>query len=113
MSFETEWRAMVQNARCGILASKRDPIKLLVDIFELYKDDFDINKLETKEPELYQHLNEFCSHAPCNISELKSASMNLAKYFTEHQNEIRSHDVQLYYALLNFMDFLKQKHIYF
>lgn len=113
MTFEKDWVREVLRARRSILVSKRDPLKLLTDLFELYEDDFDVTYLHSKQPQFYQILQEFCAHIPTNYEELKKNSRDLAKFFNEHKNEIRDCDVELYYALLNFMDMLIQKHIYF
>ena len=108
-----EWTTLVKQARNSILISKRDPVKLLTDLFELYKDDFDVTNFEAKQPLLYKILQTFCSNPPETNTELVQHSGELVKFFKSNQAEIRRADIDMYYALLNFIDFLKSKHIYF
>lgn len=108
-----EWFYEVQKARISILSSKREPTKLLTDLFELYQDDFDVGNLKGTQPEFYQMLQQFCSNPPETYEQLRERSGNLVRFFEKHRDEIRQADVNLYYALLNFIDMLKCKHIYF
>lgn len=103
-----DWIDEVQHERETILVSSRNPIQILVDVFELCKDEFDITMVKEQQPELYQILKEFCSNVPKNDNELRENSRDLARFFYNHdRREIRKCDIQLYYAILNFIDYLK------
>lgn len=108
-----EWMRTVLDARQGILNSKREPIKMLIDLFELYEGDFDVSHLEQRIPELYKILKTFCASPLASDDELITNSAKLVKYFDKHRESVRHEDIHLFYALLNFEDMLKQKHIYF
>lgn len=111
---DPEWVRQVKAARRSILSSSyRNPLKLLTDLFELYQDDFDVTNFEVSQPELYTILEQFCSNVPQNTNELREHSEKLVRFFNEHKEEIRHFDVEIYYALLNFVDMLLCNHIYF
>ena len=113
MNFDINWVRYVENEKNRILASRKSPLQILVGVFELCQDDFDVTMLKEKQPQLYQILQEFCSHVPANDQELRVTSRDLVKFFSMHKDEIRECDVYLYYALLNFIDMLKFKRMYF
>lgn len=108
-----EWEREVIRERQSLICSKRTPVEMLVALFKLYEDDFDVNHLEQTLPELYSILKTFCNTPPVSYDEIIISSVPLVKYFYEHQETVRSTDVILFYAILNFIDMLKQKHIYF
>lgn len=108
-----EWTLTVLDARQGILNSKREPTKMLIDLFELYEGDFDVSNLEQRVPELYKILKTFCVIPLASDDELITNSAKLVKYFDRYRESIRHDDIHLFYALLNFKDMLKQKNIYF
>lgn len=112
MDFERDWIEEVRNERNRILESNKSPLEILVGVFELCENEFDITMLKKRQPQLYQILQEFCSHVPATDEELRDNSRNLAKFFNLHKDEIRDCDIQLYYALLNFIDMLKKKKMY-
>lgn len=111
---DPEWVRQVKTARRSILSSYyRKPLKLLTDLFELYQGDFDVTNFEATQPELYGILEQFCSDVPKNTTELRERSEKLVRFFNDHKEEIRHFDIEIYYALLNFVDMLKCKNIYF
>lgn len=114
--FSCEWIDEVQKKKQGILAtanSNRSPIEILHEVFKLCQGDFDTRMLEEEQPDLYQILSNFFNSIPQNYQELnadkeiKAKSRDLVEFFSNHKQEIRAHDVQLFYAILNFVDFLK------
>ena len=110
---EPEWVRQVIAARRSVLSSSyRKPLKLLTDLFELYQGDFDVTNFEASQPELYRLLEEFCNNVPKTTPELRERSEKLVRFFNDHKEEIRHFDVEIYYALLNFVDMLKCKNIY-
>ncbi len=113
MKLDYNWIQYFKNEKQRILASNKPPIEILKHIFELCKDDFDTNNVKEKLPQLYLILEEFFSNIPITDEQLKNSSKELARFFNSNKDEIRKCDVQLYYALLNFIDMLKVKKIYF
>ena len=108
-----EWLLIVKQTRSSVLVSKRAPVKLLIDLFELYKGDFDVTNFEARQPKLYKMLQEFCNNIPETNEELIKHSGELVRFFVSNQEDIRKSDIDIYYALLNFTDLLKSKYIYF
>ena len=108
-----EWMRTVLDARESILNSKREPTKMLIDLFELYEGDFDVRQLEQRAPELYKILKTFCACPLTSDDELITNSAKLVKYFDKYRESVRHDDIHLFYAILNFEDMLKQKRIYF
>ena len=104
-----EWVREVEQEKNERLSSDREPLEILVKVFEICQDEFDVTQIKVKLPKLYEVLQEFCTHVPVNDEELREKSRCLTKFFYAHKNEIRAVDVQLFYALLNFMDLLKSK----
>ena len=110
---DKEWIRDVQDAKTAILAdSEKTPTQILVEVFEMCQDEFDVTMIEVKQPELYQILKKFCSNVPSNDHQLRDTSRDLARFFYKHFNEIRETDTTLYYAVSNFIDMLKTKRIY-
>ena len=107
-----QWFREVEREKSKILSSDKEPFEILVKVFELCQDEFDVTQIKVKLPKLYEILQEFCIQNPVNDEELRVTSRSLAEFFYAHKNEIRAVDVQLFYALLNFMNWLKSKNVH-
>ena len=113
---KNEWILMVINEQNRILASKnKTPIQILIEVFELFDENFDLSII--KEIKLYDCLLDiFEKHKltpfirPFNHH--YSSLFNLVKIFNNNKKEIRKFSVELFYALLNFIDALKIDGIY-
>lgn len=110
---DINWVREVIRERRRILVTNKTPLQILTEMFELYQDEFDVTSLKSKQPELYNILQEFCLHVPTSDEQLCSSSYDLVKFFMAHQDEIREGDIDLYYALLGFVDMLKTKRIFY
>ena len=112
----SEWTTLVINEQRQIMASsQKDSIDILMEIFELFDESFNLNFI--MEIGLYDCLNTlYKAHKrkplDNNFKENYNAIYRLIHIFEAYKKEIREFSVELYYALLDFMDFLKQKNMY-
>lgn len=112
MIADKKWTLEVLEERRKILTYNKSALNILVELFKLYEDEFDVLLLKEKQPQLYTILQEFCSDIPSTDEELRERSKDLVKFFEKHKIEIRQCDVELFYALLNFKDMLISKRIF-
>lgn len=110
-----QWLCYVSAEKNAILSKgSQDPISTLLKVFELCMDNFDGLCLDEKQPVLYQclltlyHENE---KEPLihTLEEHFSTISTLVETFRQQQNVLQFQDVSLYYAILNFIDFLKTR----
>lgn len=90
------------------------PCQILMNIFELFIDNFDGTDLETRQKELYDclmTLYQANQKKPLmnSLEENFSAISSLIVIFRANKKEIENSDTELYYALLNFIDMLKTR----
>lgn len=109
------WEDEVISMKQEILTSKKKPIEILCEVFEYCQGEYDIWENNTKLSYLYDLLQEFTNNVPENNIELIKSSRKLIKLWMneESKEEIRKGDIQLFYAILGFIDFLKSNEIYF
>lgn len=113
---KNEWILMVINEQNRILASRRKtPIQILIEVFELFDDNFDLTFI--KEIKLYDCIIELCEINKISplirpFNHHYPILFNLVKIFQKNKKEIRNFSVELFYALLNFVDMLKIDGIY-
>jgi len=111
-----EWKALVVEEQRRILAStKKDPIEILLTVFNLFDESFDLKVLfDINLYHCLQTLSTANNETPISSSldENYNTIRDLVIVFEKHKNTIREFSVELYYALLNFMDLLKQKNIW-
>ena len=114
---QKEWIGIVITEQREILASRsKNPIEILVGVFELFDENFDMSKI--KEIQLYDYLNYIYENNKndtifSNLYEHFSVLEKLTLCFQNNKELIRSFSTELYYALLNFFDFLKKDGIYY
>ncbi|MCI9178296.1 MAG: hypothetical protein HFJ28_07140 [Clostridia bacterium] len=89
----------------------------MIVIFDLCIDNFDGLNLEENHPKLYSCLKQLHSankKKPLidSLKENSSTIHALKEIFATYKGELRVRDCQLYYALLNFMDFLKTHKVF-
>ncbi len=113
---KNEWILMVINEQNQVLASKRKtPVQILIEVFELFDESFDLSFI--KEIKLYDCLLEICEKNKVTpfvrpFTHNYSTLFNLVRIFNNNKKEIRNFSVELFYALLNFIDALKIDGIY-
>ena len=111
-----EWTALVINEQRQIMASsKKSSIEILMEVFELFDESFNLTRL--MEIGLYDCLNTlYKAHKSKPLDDSFKENYNtiykMVHIFEAYKTEIREFSVELYYALLDFMDFLKQKNMY-
>lgn len=116
-SERNEWIATVIEEQRRILASrKKDPVQILMDVFELFDENFDMTII--REIKLYDCLtklyeNNKKTNLYTSLEEHFSTLNELARIFYHHKKKIREFSIELFYALLNFIDLLKRKGLYF
>ena len=101
----------IQEQKQNILVSNASPIQILIDIFKLLQDDFDTNSIHSKSPKLHSLLHAFCTNPVIEPSNISNECKELVKYVYENKELIRKYDIHLFYAVLGFLDYLKEKHI--
>lgn len=112
---QLEWICEVTHAKRELLVRSKggkDSIATLFKVFELCQDEFDVNQMEEESPEYYRILKELTQKKIKTEDELKNASRDLVVYVYRHCEEIKKQDVDLYYAVLNFIFYLKKKMLY-
>ena len=115
------WINLVIDEKRNILSLEKDPIKMLMKIFELCIDNFDKLSLKEKHKDLYEclltlYLENEKKPLINSLEENFSTISTLVEIFEAYKEEIKSTDCELYYALLNFIDMLKTtkgKRLYF
>lgn len=122
-SYESyEFLSYVNHEKINILSDvRKNPCEIIIDVFDLCIDNFDGLNLEENQPELYSCLMQLYNAnrekpLSCSLNENISIIHTLIEIFIAHKERIIRIDCQLYYALLNFVDFLKThdgKHLYF
>lgn len=111
-----EWTALVINEQRLVMASsKKSSIEILMEVFELFDESFNLNFII--EIGLYDCLNTLYKtykRKPLEdtFKENYNTIYKLVHIFEAYKKEIRKFSVELYYALLDFMDYLKQKNMY-
>lgn len=111
-----EWTTLVIHEQRRIMAStKKNSIEILMGVFELFDESFNLNFII--EIGLYDCLKTlYKSHKRNPLDNTFKGNYNtiykMAHLFNAYKNEIREFSVELFYALLDFMDFLKQKNMY-
>lgn len=109
-SEEDQWKRLVNDEKQRILTIESDPVRILMQVFELCIDNFDCNNLATKQPILYKSLltlYESNKREPLLLEQNASSLSELLYAFNAYKEEIRFTDIQLFYALLRFIDMLK------
>lgn len=115
-SEKNEWILMVIDEQNRILASKRkEPIQILLEVFELFDENFDLTII--KEIKLYDCLLDIREKHKTTpfvkpFNHHYSTLFNLVRIFQNNKKEIRKFSIELFYALLNFIDALKIDGIY-
>lgn len=111
-----EWTTLVIHEQRRIMAStKKNSIEILMGVFELFDESFNLNFI--MEIGLYDCLKTlYKAHKRKPLDNTFKGNYNtiykLVHLFNAYKNEIREFSVELFYALLDFMDFLKQKNMY-
>lgn len=121
LSEEDQWKNLIYEEKRKISAIENNPTQVLMKIFELCIDNFDNNDLANKQPVLYKNLlNLYDSNNKVPILEALNENISsitqIVHIFNSNKEEIRYTDIQLFYALLYFIDTLKTqkaKRIYY
>lgn len=119
-----DWINFVIDEKRHILSKinlQKEPIHILMKLFELCMDNFDNLSLEEKHKDLYEclltlYLENEKKPLIDSLEENFSTISNLVEIFEAYKEEIKSTDCELYYGLLNFVDMLKTpkgKRLYF
>lgn len=109
-SEEDQWKRLVNDEKQRILTIESDSVQILMQVFDLCIDNFDCNNLATKQPILYKSLltlYESNKREPLLLEQNASSLSELLYAFNAYKEEIRFTDIQLFYALLRFIDMLK------
>ena len=110
------WEEEVISMKEEILASRsKNPIQVLWEVFEYSQGEYDIYGNNEKLFDLYTLLRELTIDIPTSRVELIRRSKKLQKLWQDEKKkeEIRKKDIQLYYALLRYVDYIKSLKIRF
>lgn len=104
------WENEVISMKEEILASRsKNSIQVLWEVFEYCQGEYDIFGNNEKLFDIYTLLKELTNDVPKSNIELRKRSKKLLKVWQDEKKkeEIRKKDVQLYYALLRYVDHIK------
>ena len=104
---KVQWSAYVREEKTNFLIKNIPRIQILLEVFELCKDNFDLNDLRNKEEQLYDILQQMNENYTGSGEIRPDLSHRLWEIFEIRKQQIEKVDVQLYYALLGFIDTLK------
>lgn len=112
---EEEWRMLVEDEKKSIMVKKADrPVECLMEMFYWSRENQDGRNLEEKFPALYKELNILYiqnEKKPLieTLQEYLENLQGIIDFFNSNKEELKKWDIPLYYAILNFMDFLKTR----
>ena len=104
------WENEVISMKEEILTSRsKNSIQILWEVFEYCQGEYDVLGNNEKLFDIYTLLKELTNDVPESNIELCKRSKKLLKVWQDEKKkeEIRKKDVQLYYALLRYVDYIK------
>ena len=90
-------------------------VEILVEVFELFDESFELTELiDINLFDCLKNLSASNKFSPIenSLEENYTTIYELVHIFQNNKERIRNFSVELYYALLNFIDLLKVKNLY-